>query len=85
MSLFLVVGMDETLTIAVLATDAVSRWIVASPGLHAATCLEARDHVGADGVIRAMTSCELVAVRVAPGQVEEIDSCEGDQEPAEKR
>lgn len=52
--------------------------------LHAAARLDSRDAVGWDGVFVGMPIDEVVAVRVAAGEIEEIDAGEDDEEAAEE-
>lgn len=59
--LLLVVGTDQTLAVA----DAVPDGASASSRLHAAAGLEARDHVGTDGVVAALLGDHLAAVGIS--------------------
>lgn len=82
--LLLIVGPDQTLSIAVKAAQAVPRGIFAPSGLHAAASLKARDHICAGSIKVASVRSQSLSMRISARKVQQVHSSEGDEEAAEQ-
>lgn len=82
---FLIVCMNQALTVAMEAAHAMSRGVAAAARLHASTGLEARHHIGRGTFVAGPVASELGTVGVGSREVEEVDASEGGEEATEQR